>query len=364
MTEAQSQHYQASLQSSQQKTKPLSPDNNTALQPSNYVGFDTITTQIENRMVKRGFVLNIMLAGCSGLGKSTLVNTLFSAHLDESCGRKSVYDPVERTTEIKVTSHDLVENNVVLHLNIIDTPGFADQINNNRCWDPILRYIKDQHNQYLRRELNADREKFIKDTRVHCVLYFIAPNYYGLTNLDIQVLRRLSEVVNVVPVIAKADTLTLDERANLKKVLQEQFDQYGLRMYPYNDDTGSRLTPEEVQFNKDIRSMLPFAVVGSEEIIKTAKGEAVRGRRTKWGVINVEDVTQCEFVYLRDFLTRTHLYDLIETTALQHYETFRTKQLTALRENVGARNAPSPSQMMPRSQSQIPPSHMGYIPRN
>jgi septin 3/9/12 len=34
----------------------------------------------------------------------------------------------------------------------------------------------------------------------------------------------------------------------------------------------------------------------------------------------VEDERHCEFVYLRDFLTRTHLQDLIETTSQIHYE--------------------------------------------
>ncbi|GME99768.1 unnamed protein product [Ambrosiozyma monospora] len=110
-------------------------------------------------------------------------------------------------------------------------------------------------------------------------------------------------------------------------------------MYPFDYNYDDLLTDEEKQFNDDIRSLLPFAVIGSEEVITTPTGEKVRGRRTKWGFINVEDVTQCEFVYLRDFLTRTHLFDLIETTAMVHYETFRSKQLTALRENVGSRTS-------------------------
>lgn len=33
------------------------------LQPSSYVGFDTITTQIEHRLLKRGFQFNILVAG-------------------------------------------------------------------------------------------------------------------------------------------------------------------------------------------------------------------------------------------------------------------------------------------------------------
>lgn len=49
--------------------------------------------------------------------------------------------------------------------------------------------------------------------------------------------------------------------------------------------------------------MIPFAVVGSERSV-IIDGKAVRGRKTRWGVINVEDEKHCEFVYLRNFLTR------------------------------------------------------------
>jgi len=58
-----------------------------------------------------------------------------------------------------------------------------------------------------------------------------------------------------------------------------------------------------------------------------------RTGQTRWGTINVEDESHCEFVYLRDFLTRTHLQDLIETTSQIHYESFRAKQLLALKES-------------------------------
>jgi len=47
----------------------------------------------------------------------------------------------------------------------------------------------------------------------------------------------------------------------------------------------------------------------------------------------VEDENHCEFSQLRNFLTRTHLQDLIETTGIVHYENFRTKQLVALKES-------------------------------
>lgn len=80
------------------------------------------------------------------------------------------------------------------------------------------------------------------------------------------------------------------------------------------------------------QSLVPFAVVGSEKNI-IVDGKQVRGRQNRWGVINVEDEKHCEFIYLRDFLLRTHLQDLIETTSQTHYETFRAKQLLALKES-------------------------------
>lgn len=120
-------------------------------------------------------------------------------------------------------------------------------------------------------------------------------------------------------------------------------------MYPYDND---ELDDEERAVNVQIKvctslirvlnqpliykqDIIPFAVVGSERTI-VVNGQQVRGRQNRWGVINVEDENHCEFVYLRNFLTRTHLQDLIETTSQIHYETFRAKQLLALKESSAA----------------------------
>ncbi len=53
-------------------------------------------------------------------------------------------------------------------------------------------------------------------------------------------------------------------------------------------------------------------------------------------LLPVEDEKHSDFVHLRQFLTRTHLQDLIETTHYLHYEQFRTRQLLALKEGGGA----------------------------
>ncbi|KAF2018064.1 cell division control protein-like protein 10 [Aaosphaeria arxii CBS 175.79] len=297
--------------------------------PNTYVGFDSITSQIEKKLVKRGFQFNIICVGQTGLGKSTLINTIFASHLMDSKGRLTPEEPIRSTTEIQAVSHIIEENGVRLRLNIVDTPGYGDLINNERCWDPIVKYIKDQHSAYLRKELTAQRERYLQDTRIHCCLFFIQPSGHALKPIDIVVLKKLSEFVNVVPVIAKSDSLTLEERAAFKERIREEFQFHNLRMYPYDNEEHDQ---EEVALNTSIKGILPFAVVGSEKTI-VVNGKQVRGRQNRWGVINVEDENHCEFVYLRNFLTRTHLQDLIETTSQIHYESFRAKQLLALKES-------------------------------
>jgi septin 3/9/12 len=322
--------------------------------PSSHVGFDSITLQIERRLLKRGFQFNLMVVGQSGLGKTTLVNTLFASPLIQSSGRKSATEPISRTSEIKVVSHVVQENGVRLKLNLIDTPGYGDQVNNEKCWDPIIKYIKDQQSNYLRKELTAHREKYLSDTRVHCVLFFIQPTGHGLKPIDIVVLKKLTEIANVVPVIAKSDSLTLEEREHFRRVVQEEFEEHELNLYPFFDSDDYDEGDKEI--NNEIRSQIPFAIVGSDRTVEI-NGRLVRARKNRWGIINVEDETHCEFPMLRNFLISTHLQDLIDTTAHVHYEAFRKKQLLVLKENSSKdkETPPQPAGLTAPSSSPVRP---------
>lgn len=47
----------------------------------------------------------LWFVGQTGLGKSTLINTIFASHLIDSKGRLQSDEPVRQTTEIQAVSH-------------------------------------------------------------------------------------------------------------------------------------------------------------------------------------------------------------------------------------------------------------------
>jgi septin family protein len=125
-------------------------------------------------------------------------------------------------------------------LSVVDTPGFGDYVNNRDSWTPVIDFIDDQHESFMRQEQQPTRHGKV-DMRVHACLYFIRPtghrykyipcNHHltqkkSLKPLDIEIMKRLGSRVNLIPIIAKADTLT---PKNLR-----QFKENVIYIYTYN----------------------------------------------------------------------------------------------------------------------------------
>lgn len=55
---------------------------------------------------------------------------------------------------------------------------------------------------------------------------------YRLKDLDVKALKTLSRKVNVIPLIAKADTMTAEERSSFKNVLLRDLDEHHIRTFP------------------------------------------------------------------------------------------------------------------------------------
>ena len=81
---------------------------------------------------------------------------------------------------------------------------------------------------------------------------------------------------------------------------------------------------------KEIMTKIPFAVVGSDKLVKTPDGREVRGRAYPWGVVEVDNEDHCAFVKLRQMLVRTYMEELREFTNDVLYENWRTEKLLSM----------------------------------
>ncbi|BGP45021.1 Septin spn4 [Rhodotorula kratochvilovae] len=274
------------------------------------IGISNLPNQRHKIVAKRGGHFTLMVVGESGLGKTTLINTLFSTELAavKDYSRRFAKQ-MDKTTEIDIVKAELEEKQFKVKLTVIDTPGFGD--------------YDDQHESFMRQEQQPQRGSKL-DLRVHACLYFIRPTGHGLKPLDIEIMKRLGSRVNLIPIVAKADTLTPQDLAAFKLRIREVIAAQGIRIYTPPVETDDEQSAEHARL---LAAALPFSIIGSTTEVQTADGRTVKGRQYLWGVAEVENEEHCDFKKLRSLLIRTHMLDLIQTTEEGHYEQYRQSQM-------------------------------------
>ncbi|KAI0639236.1 septin [Trametes polyzona] len=277
--------------------------------------------------VKKGVQFTVMVVGASGTGRTTFVNTLCESEVlpHKVCDSPETAH-VEEGIKIKPVNVELEEDGVRIALTIVDTPGFGDNIDNEFAFQEIVGYLERQYDDILAEESRIKRNPRFRDNRVHALLYFIPPTGHALREMDIELMRRLSPRVNVIPVIGKADSLTPTELRGFKKRIMEDIEYYDIPVYnfPYDVEEDDEDT---IQDNSELRAMMPFSIIGSEEEIEI-DGQPVRARIYPWGVAEVDNPKHCDFSRLRGALLNTHLADLKALTHDVLYETYRTEKLS------------------------------------
>lgn len=268
---------------------------------------------------------------------------------------------------VKLKSHtyELQESSVRLKLTICDTVGYGDQINKDDSFKAVVDYIDAQFESYLQEELKIKRAlSTCHDSRIHVCLYFICPTGHGLKSLDLVCMKKLDTKVNIIPIIAKADTISKTELQRFKSKIIQELSANGVQIYQFPTDDES-----VSEVNTSMNSHVPFAVVGSTDFVRTGN-KTVRARQYPWGTVQgnyrsilsinnactsamqllifvvfyvlyfifyifhlelnwptVENENHCDFVKLREMLIRTNMEDMREKTHTRHYELYRQKRL-------------------------------------
>ncbi|KAJ7196725.1 Septin-domain-containing protein, partial [Mycena haematopus] len=174
-------------------------------------------------------------------------------------------------------------------------------------------------------EHRVRRAKLV-DNRVHACVYFIQP--HRLKQIDIEFMRRLHHRVNLIPVIAKADTMSEEEILDFKARILSDLEFNGISIFQapiYEDEDEESILEAE-----EIARAIPFAVVGSNNFVRTRDGSMVRGRAYPWGVVEVDNPEHCDFGLLRRLLVRTNMEELRLHTNDVLYEAWRTERLLAM----------------------------------
>ena len=151
-----------------------------------------------------------------------------------------------------------------------------------------------------------------------------SPFYFSLKALDIEMMKRLGSRVNLIPVVAKADTLTPKDLALFKERVRHDIEENHIKVYQCPIESEDE---DVTNTNRDITSAMPFSIIGSIQDVQTQDGRTVKGRAYTWGVAEVENEEHCDFKKLRHLLIRSHMHDLIDTTETVHYENYRLNEM-------------------------------------
>jgi len=148
--------------------------------------------------------------------------------------------------------------NTLLKVRIIDTPGFGNRVNHKHSVRPITKYVSrcrtrrfhsemfvvgDDHRRGASRGRGRNRKRNHsvtdgeddadhtgdEDPLVHVCLYFLSPGRF--LEIDRHFLQRVHNEVAIVPIIAKADTMTDVEIAQYRSELKDTFKRYGICTY-------------------------------------------------------------------------------------------------------------------------------------
>lgn len=265
--------------------------------------------------------LNILVAGESGLGKSTFSHTFFRIDRPTQDQVSDVIrDATTRIEPIRVTQQ--TDRDTDFHIVIYDSVGWGNgSPNPDVSIDRIESFVLDKYVEHKSSPSVSTRG----DPRIHCCFYFIAP--HRLKDIDVEFMRRVSEHLLVIPIIAKADAMTVSELRVFKKKVVEQLEAAQIPTYPKEGAVEQRI----------------FGVIGSESWATVRQcsstccarspglsEESVRGREYPWGTAIVDNPAHSDIKAL-EHLVYERYHDLHAAAERKYLHWHGNQRRTAFR---------------------------------
>ncbi|RDA85326.1 hypothetical protein CP532_4968 [Ophiocordyceps camponoti-leonardi (nom. inval.)] len=350
---------------------------------------------------------NILIVGTAGAGKTSFLEFLKAAAALPAHKR-----PSKRSEEDDFRLPTMPTGNFVPHyveaevdrerigLTLWDSEGLEKNVVDLQLRE-MLAFVESKFEETINEEMKVVRSPGFQDTHIHAVLLMLDParldrniatarklsigsfsdangSASGLRDLaaldedvDLQVLRALHGKTTVIPVIAKADTITAKHMKVLKRAVwsnikaagldpldalsrneesdridEDDYDSMGssenggggndddddghIRYSPSgasggggssNESGSTRLSPDRNNDDDD-KSPLPFSVI-SPDLYEPG----VVGRRFAWGFADPYNEQHCDFQRLKEAVLSDWRTDLREASRDRWYEAWRTNRL-------------------------------------
>ncbi|KAF4583302.1 putative septin aspE [Ophiocordyceps camponoti-floridani] len=326
---------------------------------------------------------NVLVIGTAGSGKTSFLDFLKAAVALPANKR-----PTRRADEDDFRAPALPTGHFVPHyvesevdkervgLTIWDSEGLEKNVVDLQLRE-MLAFIEGKFEETFNEEMKVIRSPAFCDTHIHAVFLVLDPARLDRTlaaarnlsakafsngnltvgaldeDVDLQVLRLLHGKTTVIPVIAKADTVTtkhmnvlkqavwssikaagldplaplgLEEEGEPEIIDEDDSDDsahngYGTATYSRSGSTSTRLsgysTPRE-----DEKPLLPFSIISPDMY-----EPGVVGRRFPWGFADPYNEQHCDFQRLKEAIFSEWRVDLRQASREQWYEAWRTTRL-------------------------------------
>ena len=117
---------------------------------SGYVGFANLPNQVHRKFARKGFDFTITVVGESGLGKSTLISSMFLIDVYDKEARfiPTAEERAVSTVEIEPYTVEIEEQGVKVRLTVVDTPGYGDSLTGKDQFSAVTNFIDDRFEKY------------------------------------------------------------------------------------------------------------------------------------------------------------------------------------------------------------------------